>query len=281
MFSQLDNLKKRLLLQIELAEDRIRESDGFNLLKERFQALPRRRRRLIKHCLFGLILLSAIGLPLSFLYSSSKRLGEFREKDRLSRALLRTGSPAAFPSYQKSAAEARKQLSALAQRHAGEEGGLNIKDLGDFKISKGEIKGKGGGSVRGRQMEMSVSRLNIKEAASLGERISRFRSLKIRKLRLKENPSYENHYDAVFSVVFFPPPVLKAVKNSPRSAGSFQERSKKAPALRAGGKSAISLRSTADKSAADKSAADKSAADKSAADKSAAPLGSDKKKGGR
>ena len=238
MLSQLDNLKKRILLQIELIEERVQESDSFNLLKERFQALSPRRRRQIKYSAFSLLLLAAVGLPLSFLYSSSSRLSDFREKDRLSRALLKTGSPAAFSSHQKSAEEVKKQLAGLAQRHTEEEGGQILKDLGVFKISKEETGGEGKGfsdSVTAHQMELSVPRLNIKQAVSLGERISRFHSLKIRKLRLKENPSYENHYDADFSVVFFPPAPLKAVKNSLRPAKSFRERKKRrekaAPAL--------------------------------------------------
>ena len=254
MFSQFDNLKKRFLLQIELAEDRIRESDSFNLLKERFQALPQQRRRLIKRGAFGLILLAALGLPLSFLYSSSSRLKDFREKDRLSRALLKTGSPSAFSSHQKSVAEVKKQLSGFAQRHAEEGGGPTVKDLGAFKISKDESQGVSG-NVTAHQMDLSVPRLNIKQAVSLGERISRLPFLKIRKLRLKENFSAENHYDAAFSVVFFPPAPLKSVPNSPRSAGSFREgkdRRSKAPPL-----PEAPLESAAGKSSIDKPSADK------------------------
>ena len=235
MLSHLNSLKKRILLLTEAALDRIQESDGFNLLKERFQALPPRRQKLVKYLAFSLILVPAAGLPLSFFYSSSKYLRDFREKDSLSRALLRAGAGRAFQPHQKSAAEVKKLLSSLTQRYAEEEG-LKIKDLGPLSESESFEGGENGGSGGGRgaggkrggqsnsgagglaahQMELSVPRLNIKQAASLGEKISRFKSLKIRRLKLKESLSHENHYDTEFSVVFFPPAALRAVKGTAR-----------------------------------------------------------------
>ena len=221
MLSQLNSLKKRLLLQIEAAEERVRESDGFNLLKERFQALSPNRRRLVKRLALALIVLPAVGLPLSFLYSSSKHLRDFKEKDSLARALLRVESGSAFPSHRKTVAEARKLLGGLAKRHTEGEGGgeERVQDLGSFALEKEDGLGfAGDDEVKGHQMKVSVPRLNIKQAVSLGEKIGK--SLIVRKLRLKENSSYENHYDAEFSVVFFPPAPLRSVKKPRRGGGA-------------------------------------------------------------
>ena len=82
-------------------------------------------------------------------------------------------------------------------------------------------------------MTVSFPRLNIKQAVSLGEKISK--SLIVRKLKLKENSSYENHYDVEFSVVFFPPAPLRSVKKphrrgkapAPSSAPALNKKKKK------------------------------------------------------
>lgn len=194
MFSYFKNSKKQILQKLEKLEDRIHQSDFFNTLKERFQALSPGKRQTIKYISFFLGLLFLFSLPFGYFYSSSGYLQEFEEKESLSRELLMTGGASSARNYQKSPLQVKKILQGIVGKYQSE--GYVIMEKGSFKMK--------GLDINPHKIEISVPHLNIKQVAGLGEKIDNLGFLRIHKLKIKENTEYKNHYDTDFSVLFFP-----------------------------------------------------------------------------
>lgn len=194
MFSYFKNFKKQILQQMEKLEDRVHQSDLFNTLKERFQALSPGHRQIIKYSSLSLGLLCLFSLPFSYFYSSSGYLQEFKEKEALSQELLKTGGSSSFQAYQKSPMQVKRILQNIVGKYQSE--GYLIVEKGAFKMK--------GGDISPHNIEISVRHLNIKQVAALGEKIDNLGFLRIHKLKIKENTDYKNHYDTDFSVLFFP-----------------------------------------------------------------------------
>lgn len=213
MNSYFNNLKKQILQILEKSENRIHQSDFFNTLKERFQALSLEKRQIIKYLSFCLGLLCLISLPIGYFYSSLGYLKEFEEKEFLSRELVKTGQGSPFKSYQKSPMQVKRILQDIVVKYQSE--GYLIVEKGAFKIK--------GLNTSPHRIEISVRHLNVKQMVALGERLDNLEFLKIHKLKIKENTEYKNHYDTDFSVLFFP---LSAQK-LPRRVGAPVQNKKK------------------------------------------------------
>ena len=194
MAAYLKNFKKQILQILEKLENRIHQSDFFNTLKERFQALSPEKRQSIKYSSFCLGLLCLISLPIGYFYSSLGYLREFEEKEFLSKELVKIGSASSFQSYQKSPMQVKRILQDIVVKYQSE--GYLIEEKGAFKMK--------GLNTSPRRIEISVRHLNIRQVTALGEKLDNLGFLKIHKLKMSENAKYKNHYDTDFSVLFFP-----------------------------------------------------------------------------
>ena len=203
MLSRLDDLKKQFLQRLEVLENRIHQSDVFNTFKEKFQALSHGKQQALKYSSLGLGLLCVFSIPFVYFYSSSGYLREFKEKEALSLELLKTGNQSSILLYYKTPFQVKNTLKSIVERYQQKE--YSITEKGPFKIEGLDIKPS--------KIEISVKHLNIKQAAMLGGRFNNLKFIRIHKLKMTENPSYKNHYDMLFSVLFFPPTGQKALRN--------------------------------------------------------------------
>ena len=160
MFSYFKNFKKQILQQLEKLENRIYQSDFFNTLKEKFQALSPLKRQIIKYLSLSLGLLFLFSLPFGYFYSSLGYLQEFKEKEALSQGLLKTKDTSSAGSYQKSPLQVKKILQDIVGRYQDE--GYSIMEKGAFKMK--------GLDVNPHKIEVFIPHLNVKQVAALGEK---------------------------------------------------------------------------------------------------------------
>ena len=129
--SHLENLKKQIFHKLSVLENRIHQSDIFNTLKEKFQALSYKKQQTIKYSSLVLCLLCVFSIPLTYFYSSSDHLEEFKEKERLSLELLKTGGQSSPFPYQKASLQVKGILKDIVERYQKEE--YSIVERGSLK----------------------------------------------------------------------------------------------------------------------------------------------------
>ena len=215
MASHFENLKKQILQRLEALENRIYESDVFNTLKEKFQALPPGKQHTLKYLGVGFCLFCVFSIPSVYFFSSSKYLKDFQEKETLSFELLKRRSDSPSVLHQKSAAWVKNSVKNIVERYQKEE--YSIVDKKDSGVKKS--------GLQHQEIKVSVKHLNIKQVVQLGENLNGLGAVRIRRLKVTENDLYKNHYDTDFSILFFPPATEKPLQKR-RTSPSLKQREK-------------------------------------------------------
>ena len=205
MPSRFENLKKQILQRWEVLENRIYESDTFNTFKEKFQSLSPGRQKIFKYLSIALFLFALFSIPLLYFYSSSKQLKDFKEKENLSLKLLKKKADTSSLLNQRSSIWVKSNIKTIVEKYQKEEYSIVEKGVSATKNSL----------IKPHEMEVSVKHLNIKQIALLGENLNGLGSIRIHKLKMKESSLYKNHYDAYFSILFFPPLTIKPLRKNP------------------------------------------------------------------
>ena len=191
MKERLEDLKKQLRRAEEQLKTRLGESNTFNLLKEKYEALSVSRQKAIKYTLLGLFLFVVFLIPLFHLTSSFSNWSEFKTKRRLSLKLLKLRThPAPFQSSS-SFPVFKQKAEGLVKQYAKE----------DYSIKRNANGTKNKKSpVKMQTLEIRVPRLNIKQVIELGAKLNRLPSARLESLAVTENTQYSLHYDTVYEL---------------------------------------------------------------------------------
>ena len=209
--------KRRLNRFWEIFQEKLHESHLFNLLKERYEALSGFQQKIIRYFAGAFLLILVFIIPFLYWTSALSHWKEFKVKYQLSLRLLKLRTnPTPFQSAG-TPSTVKQTMERLIKKYQSEHYFLRSKKAGDGKAP-----------FKTSAFEITVKRLNIKQAVQLGADLSALPSVRLESLQMTENAEYANHYDTIYTAHYYW--IQRARKAPPRreapSAKSRRKRKK-------------------------------------------------------
>ncbi|MCZ0932043.1 MAG: hypothetical protein OXJ52_02705 [Oligoflexia bacterium] len=192
MFKLLKDFQKQGIELFKNFENRLSESNAFNVLKEKYQSLNRGQQKLIKYFLIFFIFVSVIYLPVSYLFSSMGTWSDFKQKYILSLELLKVRNKSSS-FFNLSEEDLKVKIDRVVEKYSA----------GDFKVvdkNKPFPKAK---SIRQVDFSIDLKHLNIKQAVRLGAELNALPQMRLNAVSLEENAEYPKHYDITYQLEAF------------------------------------------------------------------------------
>ena len=192
MFNQFKNLQKQAIELFKNFENRLSESNAFNILKEKYQSLNIRRQKLIKYFLILFIFGAIVYFPLSYLFSSVSSWSDFKQKYSLSLDLLQARSKkksALFLSEE----DLRMKIRRIAEKYTDS----------DFEMTDKIKPFPQGKSTRQLSFRIRFKYLNVRQAVRLGTELNALPQIRLNEIILEENKEYPKHYDSTYQLLAF------------------------------------------------------------------------------
>ena len=118
MFKNFKDIKQLFLESKNNLEERLLESNSFNILKEKYQSLSKGRKNLIKYSFIFLFLTALFYLPLSYFFSSSSNWSEFKQKRDISLQLLKMRKQISTSSFQFSPERMESEIKKIVGKYS-------------------------------------------------------------------------------------------------------------------------------------------------------------------
>ena len=193
MFKIFKNIKKQFLEEWKNFENRLLESNSFNLFKERYQALNIFYQKLIKY-LFVFFVFSALAyLPFSYFFSSADYWGEFKEKQELSLKLLKMRKKISFSAFRFSQEQLKSQIDRIVSRYSAS----------DFTVKEKRSVLPEAVSIDQIDFDIQVKHLNIKQTVKLGTELHNLSQAHLSSITMEENKKFPKHYNTTYKVSAF------------------------------------------------------------------------------
>ncbi len=193
MFKQLENLKKQLLEKWRNFENRLLESNTFNILKEKYQSLDILQQKLIKYSSIVFVLIILVSLPFSYFVSSSSYWRDFKVRHNLSLELLKIRQKVSYSVFRYSKGQLKNAIERLIQKYS----------TAEFKITDQRILLPEEKSIYQMDFNIQVPHLNIKQAVSLGTELNNLSQARLSSITIEENKAFPKHYDVAYRVSAF------------------------------------------------------------------------------
>lgn len=191
-------------------EDRILESNVFNLLKEKYHSLSLGWQKLIKYAFIFFVLAGIAYLPLSYFFSSSSYWSEFKSKQSLSLELLKMRSRMSLSILRYSQNELKNRVENIVKKYSTFE--PQIKESKKALSSKRKF-------ISQIDFNIQLSHLNIRQAVQLGVELNNLSQARLDSITLEENKKHPKHYDITYKLSAF---VLDK-RNTPKFAPKKRE----------------------------------------------------------
>ena len=159
MNQKFEKIKKLILDSLDAFQNRINESNTFNLLNEKYQILPVLQKNLLKYGFLILILCGVIFIPLSHFYSSLSSWSEFQEKRKLSLKLLKIRNHTRASLLGDSEFRMQRKISDIVGKYENEKYLITKKTFPFFKKIK---------KIKKSDFEVEVKHLNVRQLIRLG-----------------------------------------------------------------------------------------------------------------
>ena len=188
MFQKFNEFKKQIFYYVEYIQNRIVESNAFNVLREKYQSYPLFHQKVIKYGMVSFIIFLISAVPFYYFYLSSGHWSEFKEKRKLSLDLLKVRK---YKSTFSNMTEyrLRREISDIIKKY--KEKDFVIKDK---KASSKEKK------LKKVMYEVKVDHLNIRQAVQMGAELNDLLSVHLFSLIMQESEKYPKHYDVSFKL---------------------------------------------------------------------------------
>lgn len=189
----INKLKQRFLEYGKQLENRLLESNSFNILKERYQSLNALTQNFLKYGLLSVFSICILSVPVYYLSVSLSSWLQFKNKYELSLDLeqLRKKKSRAFKNS--SIQFIHNSITQLIQKYS----------LDDFDISKESQPFSLSPLIQHVFFNVSVKNLNIKQAIQLGADFQNLSQIRLDELVFRENEDYKKHYDIYYKLSFF------------------------------------------------------------------------------
>ena len=192
MFKLLEDLQKQGSEFFKNFENRLLESNTFNILKEKYQSLDLRKQKFIKYALISCVFAFIVYLPVSYLFSSIGSWSDFKQKYSLSLQLLKTrGKGAGLLSQSKE--DLKMKINRVIEKYSSD----------PYEITDTTALFPSAKSVRQVDFSIHLDHLNIKQAVRLGAELMALPQIRLSGISLSENKTYEKHYDMIYSLEAF------------------------------------------------------------------------------
>ena len=225
-----EDFKKQLADSWRAFSDRLTESHGFNLLRERYRSLKPSRRKLLKSFVVLLVITVCLAPSVYYFVLSSKELREFEVKRDLSLKLLKAGRQSGFSVFRLNQDRLKKRLETVVKKYAVE----------DFKIKDKRSLLKKGKGVYKIDFSFELHPLNVRQLTQLGAELENMPQVRLDSLSIKESDHFPKHYHTSYRLSAF---VIRA-----KPGGGFSRRAPRlGPSRPAQGKKAV-LKKTSKKS---------------------------------
>ena len=192
MFKSFKDIKQFFLEGKSNLEERLLESNSFNILKEKYQSLSKSRKNLIKYSFVFLFLLALFYLPLSYFFSSSSNWSEFKQKRDISLQLLKM----------------RKQISTSSLQLSPERMKSKIKNIvGKYSPSGGTVDQEkttqtDKEAVYQVDFNIQIENLNVRQIIRLGGDLQNLPQARLISMSMSES-EYIKHYNANYKLTGF------------------------------------------------------------------------------
>ena len=213
MLNLFENLKKTFLEEWKTLENRIFESQTFNILKEKYQSLSILYQKLIKYSFFLLLFSVLIYLPISYFFSSRVYWADFQEQQELSMELSKMRNKISNSLFRLSQRKLKKNIENIVSKYSNEKF--------EIKQTKIPLPKK---SLSQLDFQIKVQHVNIKQIFRLGTDLNRLSQSRLKSLVMEENLKYPKHYDVLYVLSSF------FSKESPSSLRRRIKPSRKNPA---------------------------------------------------
>ena len=215
--SFLNRLKKEVLEFYQKIEVKILESDSFNILKERYQSLSLVKQQMIKVFLVTLFFITLFSLPFVYFSSSTRAWFEIKEKNRLSKELLKAREKASLFVMKETELSLKNKIQSLARKYSLENADVIRKTKKSLQASVEQIV-----------FQVQAPYLNIRQATRLGAELDSLPQIRLDELSFEKNEDYKNHYDMTYKLSAF---IIKKdrksnIKKGVRSRNKSNDRSK-------------------------------------------------------
>lgn len=213
----LESIKERLLERWNLIWEKIRDSDSYIQIKERYQSLSSSMQKVVNGVVVLVGVLIVLAIPLSLLSASSESVETFENNVRLVRDFYRVQRelqttpmvPATPP-----ASQIANQVQSIVQA-----AGLSAEQISGPREITPEREPDNALQPPGiteHGAEITLMKLNVRQVADLGAKLSQMaQGLHLTSLDLKANGENDHYFDVIFRVTGFSVPGAEATESTP------------------------------------------------------------------
>ena len=229
MFTKFEGLKKQLFEKWQNFENRLLESNTFNLLKEKYQSLDIFQQKLIKY-LFALSITVILAyFPISYLLSSLSYWKELKEKQNLSLELLQIRKHTSFSAFPYSQIQLKSQIEQIIKKYSSS----------PFKLQDKKTFPQPNTSIYQVDFDIHLKHLNVKQAIKMGTELHNLYQARLSSITMTENKEFPKHYDVAYQVLSFvraainnktqikSPPIRQKPLSTPKQQPTFKNKNLK------------------------------------------------------
>jgi hypothetical protein len=236
----LNDLRERILDQAKNVRDRVEQSAIYNNLRERFEVLPARTQQLVVVGGLGLVALTLVYLPLSFLWSASSKISEYEETRSLLSDLMQTAGMDDLS--QLAPAISADQMRAMVDQALAEQQ-LTPEQIESIAPTESEsgasLIPSSVKNVAHQSLSVSLKKLNVKQIEDIGYRLQNLqqRDIKLTTMRIdRVAQDKAGYFDVEFHLTNFsiPSPLLEG-EGAPDAAAPNPRRPRPSRPSRGGG----------------------------------------------
>lgn len=198
-----NTLKEEFTNTCKNLNNTIVESSAFYFIKEKYDNLGSFYKKTIHVLIFLALACLLLYYPVSHLYSSRKNIWTFKTKKKLSQSLVELSSTTQTSSSQASAFD-RDPIQFINQKIITLE--IPKNQIKAVKKSKAPTQKSVSLSLSAtvKTVEVEMENLNLKEVVQYGYQLEQLsKNIKLTNLRILENPTQNNYFNASYVLSFF------------------------------------------------------------------------------
>ncbi len=201
----LDSLKEQLMDRWNTIWERIRDSDAYIQLRERYQNLSPSMQKIVTASGIGFVILFILLIPYSFLSTSWESVDTFENNVRLIRDFYRVQRElASTPMVPEtpSAGDIGTQVSGILNQVGLSPEQINgPREITPEREANNALQPVG---ISEHGVEVTLMKLNVKQVSEIGTRLSQLgQGLQLTSLDMKANGENDHYYDVIFRVTGF------------------------------------------------------------------------------